>query len=198
MSEPRKLYTGSASGGLDQEQYEAARRRAQQLAEQNARRRTGCDQPDRRESEPPDGQRRGDRHDDQRRMHPARQRDRRHDDQRHDGRPHPLEGSVDDDVVAHLGEKDRNDQNADERRKHGAAYGGGRSRDAACLVADEDRRVDGDGAGRRLRERQQLHEFVAGQPAPAVDDLRFDERDHGVAAAEGEESDLEKRAEKCG
>ena len=37
MSEPRKLYTGSASGGLDQEQYEAARRRAQQLAEQNAR-----------------------------------------------------------------------------------------------------------------------------------------------------------------
>ena len=39
MSEPRKLYTGSASGGLDQEQYEAARRRAQQLAEQNARRR---------------------------------------------------------------------------------------------------------------------------------------------------------------
>mgnify|MGYP000329176090 CR=1 FL=1 len=24
MSEPRKLYTGSASGGLDQEQYEAA------------------------------------------------------------------------------------------------------------------------------------------------------------------------------
>ena len=27
MSEPRKLYTGSASGGLDQEQYEAARRR---------------------------------------------------------------------------------------------------------------------------------------------------------------------------
>ena len=40
MSEPRKLCTGSASGGLDQEQYEAARRRAQQLAEQNARRRT--------------------------------------------------------------------------------------------------------------------------------------------------------------
>ena len=40
MSEPRKLYTDSASGGLDQEQYEAARRRAQQLAEQNARRRT--------------------------------------------------------------------------------------------------------------------------------------------------------------
>ena len=40
MSEPRKLYTGSASGGLDQEQYEAARRRAQQLAEQNARSRT--------------------------------------------------------------------------------------------------------------------------------------------------------------
>ena len=40
MSEPRKLYTGSVSGGLDQEQYEAARRRAQQLAEQNARRRT--------------------------------------------------------------------------------------------------------------------------------------------------------------
>ena len=40
MSEPRKLYTGSASGGLDQEQYEAARRRAQQLAEQQARRRT--------------------------------------------------------------------------------------------------------------------------------------------------------------
>ena len=40
MSEPRKLYTGSASGGLDQEQYEAVRRRAQQLAEQNARRRT--------------------------------------------------------------------------------------------------------------------------------------------------------------
>lgn len=40
MSEPRKLYTGSATSGQDQQQYEAARRRAQQLAEQNARRRT--------------------------------------------------------------------------------------------------------------------------------------------------------------
>ena len=28
MSEPRKLNTGSASGGFDQSQYEAARRRA--------------------------------------------------------------------------------------------------------------------------------------------------------------------------
>ena len=36
MSEPRKLNTGSASGGFDQSQYEAARRRAQQLAEQNS------------------------------------------------------------------------------------------------------------------------------------------------------------------
>ena len=51
MSEPRKLYTGSASGGLDQEQYEAARRRAQQLAEQNARRRT-VQQPMRTAQEP--------------------------------------------------------------------------------------------------------------------------------------------------
>lgn len=40
MSEPRKLYTDGASGASEQEQYEAARRRAQQLAEQNARRRT--------------------------------------------------------------------------------------------------------------------------------------------------------------
>ena len=53
MSEPRKVYTGGASGSpysaaqsrtagsgmLDQDQYEAARRRAQQLANQNARRR---------------------------------------------------------------------------------------------------------------------------------------------------------------
>lgn len=53
MSEPRKVYTGGASGGPysaaqsraagsgmpDQDQYEAARRRAQQLANQNARRR---------------------------------------------------------------------------------------------------------------------------------------------------------------
>ena len=40
MSEPRKLYTAGATGSSEQEQYEAARRRAQQLAEQNARRRT--------------------------------------------------------------------------------------------------------------------------------------------------------------
>lgn len=40
MSEPRKLNTGSASGGFDQSQYEAARRRAQEQANQNARRRT--------------------------------------------------------------------------------------------------------------------------------------------------------------
>ena len=39
MSEPRKLNTGSASGGIDQSQYEAARRRAQEQANQNARRR---------------------------------------------------------------------------------------------------------------------------------------------------------------
>ncbi len=41
MSEPRKLNTGNASGGmLDQQQYEAARQRARQLANQNANRRT--------------------------------------------------------------------------------------------------------------------------------------------------------------
>ena len=52
MSEPRKLHTNGASGrqgaagsGLsDQDQYEAARRRAQQMANQNAQRR-GLQQP---------------------------------------------------------------------------------------------------------------------------------------------------------
>ena len=48
MSEPRKLHTDGAAGGAyqaagagmsDQDQYEAARRRARQLATQNAQRR---------------------------------------------------------------------------------------------------------------------------------------------------------------
>ena len=49
MSEPRKLHTDGAAGGAyqaagagmsDQDQYEAARRRARQLATQNAQRRS--------------------------------------------------------------------------------------------------------------------------------------------------------------
>lgn len=57
-------------------------------------------------------------------------------------------------------------------------------------VADEGGGVDGDGSRRRLGDRQQLDDLVAVKKAPLFHRLPLDERDHGVAAAEGEASDL--------
>lgn len=56
-------------------------------------------------------------------------------------------------------------------------------------------RVDRNRAGDRLCQGQQVEKFRSGDPLAVVDHLALDQRDHGVAASEGEESDFEKRPE---
>lgn len=129
-------------------------------------------------------------------MHAAGQRDDRPDDEGHHGRTHPLEGGVNYRIVADVGEEQRNDQDDDERGDDDAQRRGHGAGVAARLVADEDRRVEGDGARDGLGQRQQVEEFGAADlPVGVALDLGLDERNHGVAAAEGEQTDSEEAAE---
>ena len=58
-------------------------------------------------------------------------------------------------------------------------------------IADVGRGVDGDGTGRDLRYGHDVGEFGVGHPGVLDDHFVLDQRQHGVAAAESEESDLE-------
>ena len=132
--------------------------------------------PDRRQSHSPDCEGR---------------RDDRTDDEGHDSRAHAFEGGVDDRVLADVGEKERDGQDDDERRQHGAQQGRHGAAEAADLVAHEHRGVDGDRPRDRLREGQQVEELLLLDPLAFGDELPLDQRKHGVAAAEGEEPDFE-------
>ena len=52
--------------------------------------------------------------------------------------------------------------------------------------------VDGHRPGGGFRDGGHVEEFVFVQPFAALDELFFQQGDHGVAAAEGEQTDLEK------
>ena len=62
---------------------------------------------------------------------------------------------------------------------------------APSLVADVGGGIDGDGAGGGLRDGRHVQKLLLLQPAPLGDEFVFQQGDHGVAAAEGEETDLE-------
>ena len=59
-------------------------------------------------------------------------------------------------------------------------------------------RVDGDGPGGHLSDGHDVGELVHGQPGVLVHHLLLDQRHGGIAAADAEQSDLEKAPEKLG
>lgn len=63
------------------------------------------------------------------------------------------------------------------------------------LVAYEDAHVYGQHAGTTLRHGYYVEKVLTADPPSLVYHFRFDYRYHGVAAAEGEQSYLEKRLE---
>lgn len=71
---------------------------------------------------------------------------------------------------------------------------GGRSRagDFGQLVAEVGGAVDGHRSGGGFCNGGHVEEFVFVQPSAALDELFFQQGNHGVAAAEGEQTDFEK------
>lgn len=116
--------------------------------------------------------------------------------QRHHGRTHALEHGLDDRLVLERNEKQRHEQYDDERRYDDTEHRAERPPVTIDLVADENRRIESQGSRRSLGERQQVEEFLAIDPRPAIDHFLFDQRNHGVSPAEGKYPDLEERPEK--
>ena len=122
------------------------------------------------------------------------QQRRRRDHADHHG-PHAFHGSFDERILLEPQEEARDEQH---QRQRGQAYGECRQRrpqNAAPLVsglcadgiADVGRGVDGDGAGRDLRDGHDVGEFGVGHPCVLYDHFVLDQGEHGVSAAEAEE-----------
>ena len=104
-------------------------------------------------------------------MHAARERKNRHHDQRNDSRAHALEGRVHDRIVTDVGEHQGDCEDDDERRQDAAQQCRDGTFETPHLVADEYRGIDGDRSGNRLREGQQVQEFLVLDPSALVDQL---------------------------
>ena len=111
---------------------------------------------------------------------------------------HAAHGPLDQAVVFEPQEEARHEDHQRERRQADGEGGHERSRDAvggAHLrpdgVAHVGRRVDGYGPRGDLRHGHDIGELGVGHPGVAHDHLVLYEREHGVAAAEAEETDLE-------
>ena len=62
-------------------------------------------------------------------------------------------------------------------------------------VADVGGRVDADGAGSHLADGNDVGKFLRREPLVARDHLSLNHREHGISAAEPEQSDFEERIE---
>ena len=74
----------------------------------------------------------------------------------------------------------------------GCGDGAGR---LANLVADEDGDIHGEDARAALCHSHEVQQFLAGYPLPAIYHLGLYQRYHGVAAADGEEANVEEGLE---
>ena len=116
-------------------------------------------------------------------------------DEGYDAGTYAAEGSRHPGVVLELTEEEGYGED-DEEGGHDAAEGGGEgSAHALQLIAYEDGYVHGEDAGARLRHGHQVEEVLATYPLLLLNDFGFDEGDHGVAAADGEEADVEEGGE---
>ena len=115
---------------------------------------------------------------------------------------HARHGSRQDGIALQAQEEACQDEHDRQRRQADGEGGDRRAEDAeervvARLrpdrVAHVGRRVDGDGAGGHLAHGHDIRKFGVGHPRVADDHLVLDQRQHGVAAAESEEPDLEVR-----
>lgn len=66
------------------------------------------------------------------------------------------------------------------------------SHDTADLVSHKGGRVDRNGSGRRLGNRNNFQNVLFAYPPFVIHHFPLNERDHGITAAEGEGADFEK------
>ena len=87
------------------------------------------------------------------------------------------------------------DRDDDERGENHACGRGDRAGNAAQAVADERRGIDRDDARRALADGVIVHQLVLSRPTALFYDLALQDRQHGVAAAEGAHAYLRKGQE---
>ena len=85
----------------------------------------------------------------------------------------------------------RDERHKDAGRKDGTDGRGDGAGDPSDLDADEGRGIDDDGAGRHLRNGDEISELRHGEPVMLCDDLLTDERHGRVAAAEGKRAEIQ-------
>jgi len=87
-------------------------------------------------------------------------------------------------------DKRRNDRDNNNRRCNDAERGKDSADNTLALIADKGCRVDGNDARRTLADGEIVHQLLLGRPLALVHNLALQNRQHGVAAAEGEAADL--------
>jgi len=115
--------------------------------------------------------------------------------QGYDGGAHAHEDAFDVDVVLEGAEEHGDEQDGEDGREGYSQGTDDATDDASGFVADVAGHVDGEQAGGALRYDEDVHELFAGEPLAAVDNLTLHDGHHGVAATEGEGSDLRKDEE---
>ena len=101
-----------------------------------------------------------------------------------------VQGRLHQGLVADLPEPLGNEQDNEKRGKHNPQGGQDAAGQAAHVVAHEGGDVDGEGAGGGFGNGDEIHDCLHIQPAVLHYHLG-NHGDHGVAAADGEEADLE-------
>ncbi len=98
----------------------------------------------------------------------------------------------DDRIILELMEEHRDEQDNQERGESCPECGTDSSSGLAQFVADEDADVDSEDAGTTLCNGYQVEKLFLVHPFVSVDDVGFNHRNHGIATAKGDESNLEK------
>lgn len=97
--------------------------------------------------------------------------------------------------VGKIAQQRRNNGDDHERWRNDAERGKDRAGELFLLEADKRRSVDRNDAGRALTDGEIVQKLFLRGPVFLFHDLALQKRQHGVAAAEGEQPDPEKRAE---
>ena len=92
-------------------------------------------------------------------------------------------------IIGKVLQKGGDDANNDHGRENDADGGDDTADNALAFCADKGCGVDGDNAGGALADCVVVGEFFFGGPAAVVDQLTLEDRQHRIAAAEGQSAE---------
>ena len=119
-------------------------------------------------------------------------RDDRFDNQRQHTRADAEKGVLHDAVIHNMAQKKRDQEDDDKGRQNDAERRGSGAEDACRAVADKGRGIDRDRSGRGFRNGNNVGNLLFFDQLTFFRRLVFDQRDHGIAAAEGKCADFQK------